>query len=169
MVMQTFQVTVLLLFRTVKELTLRQVVEKTKLPVDDAKRVLYSLSCAKYKILNKSSEGKTIDLDDMFTFNEKFTDRSRRIKIGLPAMDDKKATIATVEHDRRHAIDAAIVRTMKTRKSLAYNDLVIEVVSQLKQKFIPEPKMIKMRIEGLIEKDYIERDKENAQVFRYVA
>ena len=41
MVMQTFQVTVLLLFRTVKELTLRQVVEKTKLPVDDAKRVLY--------------------------------------------------------------------------------------------------------------------------------
>ena len=29
--------------------------------------------------------------------------------------------------------------------------------------------MIKMRIEGLIEKDYIERDKENAQVFRYVA
>ena len=72
-------------------------------------------------------------------------------------------------HDRRHAIDAAIVRTMKTRKSLAYNDLVIEVVSQLKQKFIPEPKMIKMRIEGLIEKDYIERDKENAQVFRYVA
>ena len=58
---------------------------------------------------------------------------------------------------------------MKTRKSLAYNDLVIEVVSQLKQKFIPEPKMIKMRIEGLIEKDYIERDKENAQVFRYVA
>ena len=59
--------------------------------------------------------------------------------------------------------------TMKTRKSLAYNDLVIEVVSQLKQKFIPEPKMIKMQIEGLIEKDYIERDKENAQVFRYVA
>jgi len=169
MVMQTFQVTVLLLFRTEKELTLRQVVEKTKLPVEDAKRVLYSLSCAKYKILNKSSEGKTIDLDDVFTFNEKFTDRSRRIKIGLPAMDDKKATIAIVEHDRRHAIDAAIVRTMKTRKSLAYNDLIIEVVSQLKQKFIPEPRMIKMRIEGLIEKDYIERDKENAQVFRYVA
>ena len=169
MLMQTTQCAVLLLFGAKTELTMQNVIDLTKLPPDDAKRALYSLSCAKYKILNKSPEGKTIGPDDVFAFNEKFTDRSRRIKIGLPPVDEKKVTIEHVEHDRRHAIDAAIVRTMKARKSLAYNQLIIEVVSQLKQKFVPEPKQIKMRVEELINKEFIERDKENPQVFKYMA
>jgi len=169
MVLQTSQTVVLLLFRTEKELTVQKVSELTKLTPDDAKRALSSLSCFKYKILNKSPEGRTVGIDDVFTFNEKFTDKSRRIKVGLPMADEKKATVEHVEQDRRYAIDAAIVRTMKARKSLAYNQLIIEVVSQLKNKFTPEPKMIKIRVEDLIGKEFLERDKENPQVFKYVA
>jgi len=167
--MQTPQCSVLLLFRNEKELSMQKIIEKTKMPADAVKRALYSLSCAKYKILNKSPEGKTVNPEDVFSFNEKFTDRSRRIKIALPPPDERKATIENVVQDRRHAIDAAIVRVMKTRKALAYNELVVEVVNQLQQSFLPEAKMIKMRVDDLINKEYIMRDEENSQVFKYIA
>jgi cullin 1 len=52
----------------------------------------------------------------LFAFNNKFTDRLRRIKVPLPPVDEKKKTIEDVDKDRRYAIDAAIVRTMKSRK-----------------------------------------------------
>jgi len=87
----------------------------------------------------------------------------------LPPPDERKATIENVVQDRRHAIDAAIVRVMKTRKALAYNELVVEVVNQLQQSFLPEAKMIKMRVDDLINKEYIMRDEENSQVFKYIA
>ena len=148
---------------------MQKTVELTKMGEDDVKRALHSLACSKYKILNKTPEGKTIGSDDVFTFNEKFTDRQRRIRIPNPPLDDKKATIEHVEHDRRLAIDAAVVRTMKTRKSLAYSQLIIEVVAQLEQKFLPDVKLIKKQIESLIEREFIERDRENPNVFIYLA
>ena len=48
---------------------------------DDVVRLLHSLSCAKYKILNKEPSTKTISPNDHFEFNAKFTDKMRRIKV----------------------------------------------------------------------------------------
>lgn len=48
---------------------------------DDVVRLLHSLSCAKYKILNKEPNTKTISPNDHFEFNAKFTDKMRRIKV----------------------------------------------------------------------------------------
>ncbi len=48
-----------------------------------------------------------------------------------------------VDKDRRHAIDAAIVRTMKSRKVLAHQQLMLEVVGQLTRMFKPDFKQIK--------------------------
>lgn len=48
---------------------------------DDVVRLLHSLSCAKYKILNKEPNTKTISPTDSFEFNSKFTDKMRRIKV----------------------------------------------------------------------------------------
>lgn len=45
------------------------------------------------------------------------------------------ATRTKVDEDRRHEIEAAIVRIMKTRKQLNHNQLVIEVTEQLKSRF----------------------------------
>ena len=50
---------------------------------DDVIRLLHSLSCAKYKILNKEPNTKTISSTDYFEFNSKFTDKMRRIKVRL--------------------------------------------------------------------------------------
>ena len=55
--------------------------ERLNLPDDDVGRLLHSLSCAKYKILSKEPAGKNIAKADKFKFNNKFTDRMRRIKV----------------------------------------------------------------------------------------
>jgi len=40
---------------------------------------------------------------------------------------------------------------------------------QLMQHFKPDPKVIKRRIEDLISREYLERDKDNPALYRYVA
>ncbi|KAJ8444726.1 hypothetical protein Cgig2_030400 [Carnegiea gigantea] len=136
---------------------------------EDLVRVLQSLSCAKYKILIKEPSSRTVSPSDYFSFNAGFTDRMRRIRIPLPPMDERKKVVEDVDKDRRYAIDASIVRIMKSRKVLGYQQLITECVEQLSRMFKPDFKAIKKRIEDLITRDYIERDKENAQLFRYLA
>ncbi len=77
--------------------------------------------------------------------------------------------IEDVDKDRRYAIDAAVVRTMKSRKQLEHQKLVLEVVQQLQRMFKPDFKLIKKRIEDLISREYLERDKDNPTLFRYLA
>ncbi|KAJ7279866.1 hypothetical protein O6H91_Y373500 [Diphasiastrum complanatum] len=132
-------------------------------------RLLHSLSCAKYKILSKEPNTRVVGTNDVFDFNSKFTDKMRRIKIPLPPMDEKKKVIEDVDKDRRYAIDASIVRIMKSRKTLAHQQLVLECVEQLGRMFKPDFKIIKKRIEDLISREYLERDKDNPNLFRYVA
>ena len=164
-----FQAAILLLFNEQETLKYTEIRERLGLPDEDMARNLHSLSCAKYKVLLNEPENKSINQDDVFTYNEKFTDRMRRIKIPLPQIDDKKKVEADVDKDRRYAIDAAIVRTMKSRKVLPHQQLVLEVVQQLTKMFKPDFKIIKKRIEDLISRDYLERDKDNPNVFKYMA
>ena len=59
-------------------------------------------------------------------------------------------------------IDAAIVRVMKTRKSLSHKLLVSELLTQLK--FPMKQSDLKKRIESLIDREYLERDRGNPSV-----
>ncbi len=59
-------------------------------------------------------------------------------------------------------IDAAIVRVMKTRKSLSHKLLVSELLTQLK--FPMKQSDLKKRIESLIDREYLERDRANPAV-----
>ncbi|XP_059648654.1 cullin-1-like isoform X1 [Cornus florida] len=169
MIMTTYQASVLLLFNGSDRLSYQEIVTQLNLTDDDVVRLLHSLSCAKYKILNKEPNNKTISPTDYFEFNSKFTDKMRRIKIPLPPVDEKKKVIEDVDKDRRYAIDACIVRIMKSRKVLGHQQLVMECVEQLSRMFKPDFKAIKKRIEDLITRDYLERDKDNPNMFRYLA
>lgn len=64
-------------------------------------------------------------------------------------------------------VDAAIVRIMKARKTLAHTMLMSELFSQLK--FPATPVDLKKRIESLIERDYLERDPNKPGEYRYLA
>jgi len=76
--------------------------------------------------------------------------------------------VEIVEEDRSIAIEAAIVRIMKSRKRLDHTSLVQEVI-QVLQMFKPHPIAIKQKIEQLIEREYLERDSEDRTVYKYLA
>lgn len=73
-----------------------------------------------------------------------------------------------MEEDRSIIIEAAIVRIMKARKTLQHQQLVGEVLSQLAF-FRPNPKVVKARIEALIGREFLERDSESPNTYKYVA
>jgi cullin 3 len=52
----------------------------------------------------------------------------------------------SVEEDRRHLVEATIVRIMKSRRTLAHNDLIAEVTKQLANRFSAQPAFIKRRV-----------------------
>lgn len=45
----------------------------------------------------------------------------------------------------------------------------MEVIQQLQRMFKPDLKLIKKRIEDLIQREYLERDKDNPTLFKYLA
>uniref|UniRef100_A0A7N0U8X0 Cullin family profile domain-containing protein n=1 Tax=Kalanchoe fedtschenkoi TaxID=63787 RepID=A0A7N0U8X0_KALFE len=168
----TYQAAALLLFNTADRLSCSEVASQLNLSDEDVTRVLHSLSCGRYKILNKEpADTKTVSPTDHFKFNSKFTDKMRRVKIPLPPVtpDEKRKVMEDVGMDRRHAIDACIVRIMKSRKALGLQELVSECLQQLGKMFKLDVKAIKKRIEDLITRDYLERDPDNYSIFRYLA
>ncbi|KAL2919457.1 hypothetical protein HK105_201103 [Polyrhizophydium stewartii] len=82
---------------------------------------------------------------------------------------ERSETLDKINEHRKHQIEAAIVRVMKARRVMRHSELVAEVISQLAPRFSPDPVVVKRRIEGLIEREYMERDSENRQMYRYLA
>ena len=86
--------------------------------------------------------------EDVFTVNDEFTSKFKRVKVPLIAVKEvslepsTSSTIgypSSVEDDRKNLLDASIVRIMKARKRLSHNDLVSEVTRQLSSRFLPIP------------------------------
>ena len=73
-----------------------------------------------------------------------------------------------ITQDRSHAVDASLVRIMKSRKKMQINELRLEVI-QIMQTFKPAESLIKKRIESLVEREYMERDKDDPGLLYYKA
>ncbi len=58
---------------------------------------------------------------------------------------------------------------MKSRKTLDHNNLIAEVTRQLSARFVPNPNVIKKRIESLIEREFLERAPSDIRLYNYVA
>lgn len=71
--------------------------------------------------------------------------------------------------ERNNLMDLTLVRVMKSRKTLEMQILIEEASQQLLKLFTPNPKLMKKRIEHLIEREYMERDEENPRVLKYIA
>lgn len=170
LIVSTFQASALLLFNDASgELSFADIKAGLNLPEEDVVRTLHSISCAKYKLLKKSPDSKMVTSTDSFSFNAAFTDKMRRIRVPLPPVDEKKKVTEDVDKDRKYAVDAAVVRVMKSRKIVAHNTLVADVTQQLSSMFKADLKLIKKRIEDLITREYIKRDEDTPNTYRYLA
>eukprot|EP00250_Pteridium_aquilinum_P010939 c19729_g1_i1 orf=85-2289(-) len=171
----TYNMCILMFFNNADSMTYREIEQATDIPALDLKRSLQSLACVKGKnVLRKEPMSKDISEDDVFIFNDKFSSKFYKVKIGTVAAQkesepEKQETRQKVEEDRKPQIEAAIVRIMKSRRVLDHNNIVSEVTKQLQSRFLPNPSVIKKRIESLIEREFLERDKSDRKLYRYLA
>lgn len=195
----TYQMVILMLFNNHNILSWKEIQLRTKIPVDELKRHLMSLYVnPKAKILAKSGvekdKSKEPQDEDSFQVNAAFECKLFRVKVPLvlgragEGGNGKQAlgedgfdaglasnaipgsdVPASVEEDRKHLVEAVIVRVMKSRKTLDHNQLVMEVTRHLTSRFQPSPTLIKQRIEKLIEREYLERSQTDRRIYNYLA
>jgi cullin-4 len=166
-----FQATVLLLFNDEEKLSLPEIVAATGLEDRELRRTLQSLACGRERVLHKEPKGREILDGDVFSFNSAYTSRLYRVRINAIQLketaEEQAKTNESVLQDRQYQVDAAIVRIMKTRKTLAHKLLVNELVAQLRFPVVGAD--LKKRIESLIDREYLERDPDDAQIYNYLA
>jgi len=167
LIVNSYQALILLLFVKDETHDLTFIQNATGLDLGLSKKLMATLTVSKYKIISKSGDAKAVEDDATFTPNDSFQCPHRKIKVP-PPVSEETHNKERVEEDRSIAIEAAIVRIMKMRKQLNHQQLVTEVLTQLAF-FKPNPKLIKQRIEHLIEREYLERDPNQASMYRYLA
>lgn len=175
LVMTGYQACVCLLFNQHPgPLSVQQISEHLHLDLKLVKPAVVGLTGGKKKILLRSGEGKRLRDDEQVTFNKDIKlDKSLVWKIPLPRVTEtsrsaRSSDIRSVKVARDSMLDAAVVRVMKERRSLHHQQLMAEVMAQIKL-FRPEPRTIKARIEDLIVREFLIRDETNPQLYKYLA
>lgn len=148
------QATVLLLFNEPGSFSTKDI--EQRLGFKDVKRFLFSLLCGKagkqmVKLINKEPDDTKITDACVFSVNSAFSSSNAKLPLALPSVPQKRDRTA-VDGDRIQQIDAAIVRISKARKSLKYAELVQLTVEQLQRMFKVDVRLLKSRIEDLIER-----------------
>ena len=168
----TLQMVILTMFNDQQKVTYGELLQNMQTTDHELKSHLIPL--CKFKILDKFPKESEFKNEDFFQVN--FSYQNNSFKIKLPVLCSKQQKTAEtdeltkkVDDDRKLIIDAAIVRIMKSRKRLDHPSLLLETTRHLQTKFMPDPLMIKKRIEGLIDREYLERDKDDKKYYNYLA
>ncbi|KAG8976071.1 hypothetical protein FRC05_004703 [Tulasnella sp. 425] len=168
-----YQAVVLLLFQNESKLSYKDILSQSGLKPKDTILTLQSLALGKARVLVKRPTGKDIGDDDEFLFNVKFEDKRRKIHIPSiqqqETVEETKQIEQAIDLDRQATVDAAIVRIMKGSKKLADEQLKIKTIEALRRHFVPTVQDIKKRIEHLLEREYMERDEKDHNLYHYVA
>ena len=165
-----------------EEIKLPQLMPKVGLEDrDEMERILQSLSLGKEgtRVLQKRDHDAdkkkkprmSVHDDDTFRVKAAFHSNSRRIRITNIMMketkEEREKTVEAVSRDRLYLIDAVLVRIMKARKTILHQQLIPQVLEQVK---VPaQPADVKKRIESLIEREYMERDSKDRSRYNYLA
>eukprot|EP00750_Incisomonas_marina_P008330 INCI15434.3.p1 GENE.INCI15434.3~~INCI15434.3.p1 ORF type:complete len:848 (-),score=178.00 INCI15434.3:670-3162(-) len=162
-----------------RSFTFMSLMSATGIPRNELQQTLLSLCSNKAKILkrrpsdngHKGSHGSLFDDAERVVVNDNMKSKLVRIVVnayqGKLTKKDVQATNQRVQRERMFQVDAAIVRLMKARLTMAHQALLLEVQKHLK--FEAQPQMLKKRIESLLEREYLERDSSQAGVYHYTA
>ena len=140
--------------------------DKTALTQKDLTESLLKLCAPKTPVLKKETKVPKFTPNEKLTINKAFANnlvvvplipQTNPIKIVENQKDMGNQLDAEVIKERSQVIEAVCVRIMKARKTEGHNPLIDAIIRQIKM-FQADPRMIKKRIESLIERDYLERD-----------
>ncbi|KAH8924201.1 Cullin-domain-containing protein [Atractiella rhizophila] len=170
------QCVIMLLFEDKKEdemISYEAIRDETKLEEKTLKLTLQSLACGKVRVLTKHPKGRDVDETDEFSFNHLFKDDHYRLKINQiqlkESTEENEKTNERVLQDRRPYLEAAIVRILKSRKTLKHSELIMELIGQIKDRFKVDMSEVKKAIDSLIEREYMERADGKRDVYNYLA
>jgi len=183
-------VAVLLQYNRKTSFTIQQLQESTQISVTDLQQVLKTLLkirllfCDYTRSTTSSSapaaesdeaekDSDLLPMDAVCHLFQDYKNKKTRVNINVPLRSVEKreleATHQSVEDERRYLIEAAIIRIMKTKKQLAHQDLVSQVICQLSARFKAESRAVKKCIDDLINRDYMKRCEHSSSAYQYVA
>jgi len=176
LVVSPHQMSILLKFnkKTVWEHSALQLETNISEHKEEFQNALTALAHPKIRVLAKQPNSRESKPGDKYKINEKFKHARQRVVVPAYCQVSKKkkeenaAMRQQIQKLRQHQIDAAIVRTMKIRKTMEHKDLIPEVIRQLTQ-FQAKPIMLKKRIATLIDQEFIKRDPNNRTTYHYIA
>eukprot|EP00826_Nyctotherus_ovalis_P017352 TRINITY_DN15109_c0_g1_i3.p1 TRINITY_DN15109_c0_g1~~TRINITY_DN15109_c0_g1_i3.p1 ORF type:complete len:767 (+),score=174.98 TRINITY_DN15109_c0_g1_i3:79-2301(+) len=157
---------ILLAFNEFEEVSVEQLKDMLKAPCEVLERSLTLLS--KIKLLLHLKDRNS------YTLNAQY--RSRTIKVRIPSSekalgDNEGAEGISVElrREREQKIDATLVKIMKGRHQVLHNTLIEDAAKMLSASFPPDTGLIKLRIEYLIEAEYIKRSPSDRKLYIYLS
>ncbi|GAV51031.1 hypothetical protein ZYGR_0AD02140 [Zygosaccharomyces rouxii] len=167
---------VFLLFEDHEELTTEQISELTNMPEQELQRQLISLSLApKSRVLKKKPLSKTISPQDTFCINYGFTSPTQKVKLQTIANITTKSEAQSqagqdsLEKERVIEVNAAIVRIMKSCKKSIHDELFQQVSETLKDRFTLTQSVFKKSVANLLNKEYLQRDMEDTNIYHYIS
>jgi len=164
-----YQCLALMLFNRNNTVTFKEICEATKIPADECRRQVLSMTVSKHRLLLRDGSSKEIEDETKLEVNKEFSHEKIKVVVGLIKKEEKAelTQVAEAPVERKHVIDAAIVRIMKSRKKLDHNSLLEEVFRQCTL-FKPQPSQIKVQVEHLIDREFLKRDAEKRNVYIYL-
>ena len=117
-------------------------------------------SLLKIKLILKDENNNSYYLNKNFTFNAK------RIKLINEVNQEEYIKKEKIKDERNEAIDGTIIRILKSKTKIGHNDLINAVLSQL-DRFKIKIASIKARIDSLISRELISRDKDDPNIYVY--
>ncbi|KAJ3109444.1 hypothetical protein HDU97_006689 [Phlyctochytrium planicorne] len=159
------QLCLLQLFNKNDRFAVKELVELTKIPESDIRRLLKPL--LDIKMLESSTS--VVEESSIITLNMKFTSKRTKIKVSaniqMESNQEAASTRKAVEDDRRLFVEATIVRIMKSRKTIGHALLVQDTIDLSKSRFPATVSLVKKCIEKLIEKGYMARKDDDLDVY----
>ena len=158
---------ILLMFNEANEISISEIESKFNIPKEEAKNSLKTLMNIKL-LINGEKE-------NTYKINEKYANRRMSVRIPSSTVkivsqnEENKELDAIVYRERGQKIDATLVKIMKSRHKESHNILITDTIKILSPYFPVDRDLVKLRIEHLIEADYIERLKDDRRYYSYIA
>lgn len=159
MEVNTFQACILLLFNSSRNLSEEMIISQTEMEKSDFFSAVKMLTDSNFLLVNKSNNSYSVNMEYE---NEQFINV---FPLFLQENNSSSGNIKT-DDDRQYSIEAAIVRVMKRRKYLNYEEIVKEVNEDIFM-FHVNTDLLKKRMENLVDREIILRDDDRMGWFKY--